>query len=56
MKNFTKYEYSRLVGARAFQLSLGAPPLIKKIPDFSSFVELAKYELEEGVIPLEVVA
>ncbi len=51
----TKYEIARIIGARALQLSLGAPPLVKIPSQETSFIEVAKLELDEGVIPLSVV-
>lgn len=54
MKNLNAFEIARIVGARALQLSLGAPPLIKVTPEMS-FINVAKEELEKGVTPLVVV-
>ncbi len=51
----TKYEIARLIGARALQLSMGAPPLIKVDKRHSSFIQIAEEELDAGVIPLAVV-
>ena len=51
----TKYEIARLVGARALQLSMGAPPLIKLDKGRLSFINIAELELDKGVIPLSVV-
>jgi len=50
---YTKFEMARLIGARAFQLALGSPPLIKVRPE-QDFIEIAREELEKGVIPLSV--
>lgn len=50
----TVYERARLVGARALQLSMGAPPLVKVANDIISAVRLAFIEFEKGVIPLKV--
>ena len=49
---YTKYEKARLVGARALQISMGAPFLIKLSPKQLEElkynpVEIAKRELEE---------
>ncbi len=49
----TKYELARVIGARALQLSEGAPPLIKEV-DQLSFLAIAEKELLENVIPLIV--
>jgi DNA-directed RNA polymerase subunit K len=54
LKNLNGFELARIVGARALQLSLGAPPLIKVTPELS-FIDVAKEELEKGVSPLVVV-
>ncbi len=51
----TKYEIARLIGARALQLSMGAPPLIKVESEKKTFIQIAEDELEKGVIPLSVV-
>lgn len=56
---YTKYEKARIIGARALQLSMGAPFMIKlsekdleKI-NFNT-VEIAKLEFEQGLIPITV--
>ena len=49
----TKYELARIIGARALQLSAGAPPMIKA-ESSQSFMTVARLELEKGVIPLVV--
>jgi DNA-directed RNA polymerase subunit K/omega len=53
--DLTKYEIARLIGARALQLSMGAPPLIKVNEEKLSFIRIAEEELDKGVIPLNVV-
>ena len=55
MIELTKYEVARLIGARALQLSMGAPPLIKVESETISFIQIAEIELDKGVIPLSVV-
>jgi len=55
----TKYEKARLIGARALQISMGAPILVKVgEKDFKELrwdpVEIAKKEFLEGVLPLAV--
>ena len=54
MKDLNKFETARIVGARALQLSLGAPPLIKAEKTMS-FIDVAIIELEKGVTPLSVI-
>ncbi|MFH1224440.1 MAG: DNA-directed RNA polymerase subunit K [Candidatus Diapherotrites archaeon] len=56
MDKLTRFEKTRLISARALQLSLGAPLLVdagKEGKDLS-MNELAKLELEKKVIPLAV--
>lgn len=52
-QNYTKFERARLIGARALQISLGAPPLVKYSEE-ESYISIATRELEKGVIPLTV--
>ncbi|MFH1056750.1 MAG: DNA-directed RNA polymerase subunit K [Candidatus Micrarchaeota archaeon] len=52
-QELTKYERARIVGARALQLAMGAPPLVKTA-DTISPVKLAEEELAKGVISLFV--
>lgn len=53
-KVFTKYEIARIIGARALQLSMGAPMLIKKPENLFDPVKLAEVELKQGVLPLSI--
>jgi len=48
----TRYERARVIGARALQISLGAPVLIDV--DRGEPIDLAMAELEQGVIPITV--
>ena len=50
----TRFEKARIIGARAFQLAMGAPLLVKN-KKFDAAVEAAEYEFEKGVIPITVV-
>jgi len=54
-KNLTVYEAARIIGARALQLSMGAPPLLEPGDEFLNPVLLAKREFDKGVIPLKIV-
>ena len=51
---YTKYEIARIVGARALQLSMGAPFLIKRPKNIYNTVTLAKTELSAGVLPITI--
>jgi DNA-directed RNA polymerase subunit K len=48
----TRYERARIIGARALQISLGAPVLIDV--DKGEPIDIAMMELEQGVIPITV--
>lgn len=50
----TRFEKARIIGARALQISMGAPVLIK-IKKGMSPTDIVKKEMEEGVLPLAVV-
>ncbi len=52
--DYTKYEVARIIGARALQLAMGAPFLIKKPKAVWSVTHLAKLELESGVLPITI--
>lgn len=52
--DLTKYEIARLIGARALQLSNGAPPLLK-VETSKSFIGIAEQEFKENILPLVVV-
>lgn len=54
MKDLSKYEYARIIGARALQLSLGAPPTIKLKDKSTDPLEIAKAEFENGSLKLTV--
>ena len=56
---YTKYEQARIIGARALQISQGAPFMIKlSEKDLEKIgynpVEIAKMEFKEGLIPITV--
>lgn len=51
----TKYEKARIIGARALQLAMGAPPAISLPKKTVSAVELSRIEFEKNAIPLRVV-
>ncbi|MBT4334707.1 DNA-directed RNA polymerase subunit K [archaeon] len=57
--NYTKYEKARLIGARALQISMGAPFLVKldqaalEAINYSP-IKLARIEFEKGVLPIFV--
>lgn len=59
LEKYTKYETARILGARALQISMGAPFLIKlsekDLEDIKfNPIEIAKKEFKEGIIPITV--
>lgn len=55
----TKYEKARMIGSRALQIAMGAPPLVKltkkQLEEIAyNPVEIAKLEYEQGVLPIGV--
>ncbi|MDH5481531.1 MAG: DNA-directed RNA polymerase subunit K [Candidatus Bathyarchaeota archaeon] len=50
----TRFEKARIVGSRALQISMGAPPLIDVSEGFSSPIEIALKELEVGILPITI--
>jgi len=51
---YTKYETARIIGARALQLSMGAPLLIKRPKELYDAVEIAQLEMDKGVLPITI--
>jgi len=54
-KEMTRFERARLVGARALQLAMGAPPLIELTKGLFEPFEIARIEFERNLIPIAVV-
>lgn len=50
----TRFERARIVGARALQVSLGAPILIQLSGGMSDPIDIAIEELKEAVLPMTV--
>ncbi|MFH2112619.1 MAG: DNA-directed RNA polymerase subunit K [Candidatus Bathyarchaeota archaeon] len=50
----TRFERARIVGARALQVSLGAPILIQLLAGVSDPIDIAIEELKGGVLPMTV--
>lgn len=57
---YTKYEIARIIGARALQISMGAPMMVELSKEeleriMYNPVEIAKIEFEKGVIPIKAI-
>lgn len=53
-KNNTKFEKTRIISARALQISQGSPVLVKVPKNVTEPIEIAKLEWEAGVIPIDI--
>ncbi|MAG19923.1 DNA-directed RNA polymerase subunit K [archaeon] len=59
MSEYTKYEKARIIGARALQISMGAPFFLKidkKLLEELKYnpVEISKLEYEKEVLPITI--
>jgi len=50
----TRFEKARIVGARALQIAMGAPLLIKPPEKLSNPIDIALEELNRGVLPITI--
>jgi len=58
-ENYTKYEKARMIGARALQLAMGAPLLLKLSKEDLkkikySPIEIAKLEFIKDILPITI--
>lgn len=53
-EEYTRFERARILGARALQISLGAPILTDVPPSLVDPVEIAELEFAAGRIPITV--
>jgi len=51
---YTRFEKARITGARALQISMGAPSLIKIPKGIIEPIEIAMLEFKEDAIPITV--
>jgi len=52
---YTRFEKARIIGARALQISYGAPVLIDYPEDMLDPIDIALLEYEHELIPITVV-
>ena len=50
----TRFEKARIVGARALQISMGAPILLEINEAISNPIDIALKELEGGILPITI--
>jgi DNA-directed RNA polymerase subunit K len=51
---YTRFEKARIIGARALQISMGAPSLIKIPKNILFPIDIAMLEFQEDAIPITV--
>jgi DNA-directed RNA polymerase subunit K len=54
MEELNKYERARIMGARALQISLGAPVLLDIPKTVTKPLNIAKMEMDRDVLPIAV--
>ncbi len=53
-KNLTRYEKTRIVSARALQISQGSPVLVKVPKSMTRALDIAELEWKAGAIPINI--
>lgn len=51
---YTRFERARIIGARALQITMGAPILINMAKEEIDPIKIATVEFEKGAIPITV--
>lgn len=51
---YTRFERARIIGARALQISMGAPTLTGDVADLMDPLTIATREFERSLIPVHV--
>ena len=51
---YTRFERARMIGARALQITMGAPVLLKLDKSIIDPVIIAETEFKKGVLPISV--
>jgi DNA-directed RNA polymerase subunit K len=52
---YTRFEKARIIGARALQISFGAPVLTDYPEDMLDPIDIAMLEYEKGLVPITVI-
>lgn len=53
--NYTRFEKARIIGARALQISCGAPVLVDGADEILDPIDIAMLEFSKDMIPITVV-
>lgn len=54
MSHYTKFEKARIIGARALQVSMGAPVIIDVPQTLFDPVDIAMLEFDNDLIPITI--
>jgi len=54
LMKYTRFEKARIIGARALQISFGAPVLVDYPADVLDPIDIAMLEFEKDIIPITV--
>jgi len=52
--SFTRFEKARIIGARALQISMGAPILLEDVRGLVDPMSISMREFEQGIVPITV--
>jgi DNA-directed RNA polymerase subunit K/omega len=50
----TRYEKTRIISARALQISQGSPAMVKVPNNVREPIDIARLEWEQGLIPIDI--
>lgn len=51
---YTRFEKARIIGARALQISMGAPVLVDYPENLIDPIDVAMIELDQDMVPISV--
>lgn len=51
---YTRFEKARIIGARALQISMGAPVLVDYPKELIDPIDIAMLELDQDMVPISV--
>ena len=52
---YTRFEKARIIGARALQISYGAPVFVEYLADMLDPIDIAMLEFDKDMIPITVI-
>ena len=52
---YTRFEKARIIGARALQISFGAPVLVDYPADMLDPIDIAMLEFDKDMVPITVI-